>query len=610
MNAQQQLVDAAQALNAHDYSGALSLLLPFTVAEPNSSDGWQLIALAYKGLGQSGDAEQAFLKSIAILEQPHVLTNLGNLYRSIGRLNDAVGTYERALALQSDNVPCKINLARTLLDLKQLEIAEKHFSEVLQRVPEHINARIGLAQVLQLKGLQQEAVGLFQSALQSAPDNSAALNGLGISLKVLGYLDDATEVLLSAALASPEAPEIQSNLASALALSGREEEAVAAYERAIGLNPNNIEFHNWYNGYLGVIDHPDYLSSYRRVLHQTPGNAEFAATLARKLLLNDRGDEALGILASALVSPDDSATVLRELSYVRRELGHFDEALIAAREAASEVSKLGADRPDIQQELATALLASADDYDEAVELLSELVRAYPRDQGFLAMYSTALRYAGRFEEYHSLYDYERFVNTRYVTVPDGFNDRGGVSNKAAFLAYLRDKLESLHNTRRHPVDQSMVFGTQTLDDLLSRREPFIEQLRDALYEQLLTVVAALPDDSKHPFLSRKAQDIGFSDSWSVLLRQQGFHKNHFHSAGWLSSAFYLAVPDAVNAGQREGWIKFGEPGFNAREPLAPEHWVKPEEGALVVFPSYMWHGTVPLTTAKERMTVGYDVLPL
>ena len=156
----------------------------------------------------------------------------------------------------------------------------------------------------------------------------------------------------------------------------------------------------------------------------------------------------------------------------------------------------------------------------------------------------------------------------------------------------------------------MVFGTQTLDDLLSRREPFIEQLRDALYEQLLTVVAALPDDVKHPLLSRKAGDIGFSDSWSVLLREQGFHKNHFHSAGWLSSAFYLAVPDAVNAGQREGWIKFGEPGFNAREPLAAEHWVKPEEGALVVFPSYMWHGTVPLATAKERMTVGYDVLPL
>jgi superkiller protein 3 len=284
MNLQQQLVDAAQALNAHEFSAALSLLQPVTVAEPNSPDGWQLIALAYKGLGQSGDAEQAFLKSIEILEQPHVLTNLANLYRSTGRLKEAVEIYERALVLQSDNVPCQINLARTLLDLKQLDIAEKHFANVVQRVPEHINARIGLAQVLQLKGLQQEALGLFQSVLQSAPDNSAALNGLGISLKVLGYLDDATEVLLSAALASPEAPEIQSNLASALALSGREEEAVAAYERAIDLNPNNIEFHNWFNGYLGVIDHPDYLSSYRRVLKQTPRQCGVCCDTGQKII--------------------------------------------------------------------------------------------------------------------------------------------------------------------------------------------------------------------------------------------------------------------------------------------------------------------------------------
>jgi len=29
----------------------------------------------------------------------------------------------------------------------------------------------------------------------------------------------------------------------------------------------------------------------------------------------------------------------------------------------------------------------------------------------------------------------------------------------------------------------------------------------------------------------------------------------------------------------------------------------------VVFPSYLWHGTEPLLTAGERMTVGYDILP-
>ena len=115
---------------------------------------------------------------------------------------------------------------------------------------------------------------------------------------------------------------------------------------------------------------------------------------------------------------------------------------------------------------------------------------------------------------------------------------------------------------------------------------------------------------EHPVSNRYTGEITFSNSWSVLLRKMGFHKNHYHSHGWLSSAFYLMVPDVVNAGGKEGWIKFGEPGFRAREPLGPEHWLQPKEGALAIFPSYLWHGTEPLQSDVERMTVGFDVLPV
>jgi hypothetical protein len=154
----------------------------------------------------------------------------------------------------------------------------------------------------------------------------------------------------------------------------------------------------------------------------------------------------------------------------------------------------------------------------------------------------------------------------------------------------------------------MLHGTQTLDDLFSRREPAIQQLRTALSEQLTTLIAALPKQTDHPLYGRNTEGFSFSNSWSVRLWRDGFHKNHFHSQGWLSSAFYLTVPREVAQGG-EGWIKFGEPGFRAREPLEADYWVKPIEGALVVFPSYLWHGTEPLHTASERMTVGYDVLP-
>ena len=37
--------------------------------------------------------------------------------------------------------------------------------------------------------------------------------------------------------------------------------------------------------------------------------------------------------------------------------------------------------------------------------------------------------------------------------------------------------------------------------------------------------------------------VRFSGSWSVRLPGAGHHANHIHPAGWLSSAFYVALPD-------------------------------------------------------------------
>ena len=107
----------------------------------------------------------------------------------------------------------------------------------------------------------------------------------------------------------------------------------------------------------------------------------------------------------------------------------------------------------------------------------------------------------------------------------------------------------------------------------------------------------------------RTRHLGYLRHGTVLLRNKGIHKNHHHSHGWLSSTFYLAVPDVVSAGGKEGWIKFGEPGFRARKSLDPEYWMQLEQGALAIFPSYLWHGTEALQSDVERMTVGFDVLP-
>ena len=96
-------------------------------------------------------------------------------------------------------------------------------------------------------------------------------------------------------------------------------------------------------------------------------------------------------------------------------------------------------------------------------------------------------------------------------------------------------------------------------------------------------------------------------SWSVRLQPHGFHADHIHSRGWLSSACHIELPPAVAGRGREGWLRFGAPP--GRADLPPEYYVQPQAGTLVLFPSYMWHGTEPFGGEATRLTLAFDIVP-
>jgi hypothetical protein len=60
---------------------------------------------------------------------------------------------------------------------------------------------------------------------------------------------------------------------------------------------------------------------------------------------------------------------------------------------------------------------------------------------------------------------------------------------------------------------------------------------------------------------------------------------------------------------RQGWITFGQSNLRLGEHDEIAHAVQPEEGLLVLFPSYMFHGTVPFESDQPRTTIAFDVVP-
>lgn len=182
-----------------------------------------------------------------------------------------------------------------------------------------------------------------------------------------------------------------------------------------------------------------------------------------------------------------------------------------------------------------------------------------------------------------------------------------IADRLPPLDQLADTLRRLHQLSGQPLEQSLRGGSQTDGDIFMRIDPVLVQLREAIRATVAEHVAQFPDpDPSHPLLSERRDEIRFSGSWSVRLKAAGFHSNHVHPFGWISSALYVALPPDLGQGEA-GFLTLGDPRSSCFEVnVKPFRMVEPKPGRLVLFPSYMWHGTKPFGEG-ERLTVAFDV---
>jgi Flp pilus assembly protein TadD len=471
---------------------------------------------------------------------------------------------------------------------------------------------ISTAQFLLQNGRAAQARDLLVQAVASGKGDAPVHSLLGLVLHQLGDLPGCHRELRQAVKLAPNDGAAQFALASIALRLGDEEEAESAARRAIKLGLDDIHAYVLLGRIFnkqGRLEEAE--TAWRKAVRCDPSSPQAQRELAGLVwmrtgdiakaraeldaapqthdnvavtvkLLQDAGDEAGAYaLVCASADRDPSLNVLAARTGLKFDPQDSDRRLAAA---APGITPQARAKAEIEVDLALGRI------EQAARRAEALHTARPTDQHATALLAIAWRLTGD-ARYTSLYDYERLVKSYRIAPPHGWN---------SLEDYLRDlggALDAIHGPLTHPVGQSLRHGSQTMRGLQDYADPAIRALFAAIDAPICAHIAAIGEPG---------QDYAFGGAWSVRLNSGGFHINHIHPEGWLSSAFYVRVPDNMQG--QEGWLKFGEPGPPTSPPLAPDHLVKPEPGLLVLFPSYMWHGTVPFTSGDKRLSCAFDIV--
>jgi uncharacterized protein (TIGR02466 family) len=471
--------------------------------------------------------------------------------------------------------------------------------EVIRAQPQNGNAYDALGLVLGDLGDKQAALAAASKACALTPNSHTAQHNLGQAALALRDFAKAEDAYRAALKLRPNSDASWMGLGNMLRSQDRNEEALQAFERAAAANPSNPHAHRLLNELLWQTGKADqYLASYPAALAKRPTDAVLRLAYAEELLrIRQPAEAAKELAVAANIAPNDPyiADAVARAAAVQ---GDYERAAAhhhRATSAAPEISQFANNFVET--------LLKTERHAEALDISTKVLKNEPLDQRTLALHTTALQILGDARHKH-LADFASIAKVLRVDPPEGFADEG------SFNAALAEELRKFHATKNHPTDQTLRGGTQTFGSLFEKESPLIAKLRGRIEQAVARFIAEMPDDPSHPFFGRKRKSFGFSGSWSVCLHEGGFHTNHIHPMGWISSAYYVAVPEETEtAPENPGWFKLGETNLQLGRHDKIQRLVQPKVGHLVLFPSYFWHGTVPFQSNSERMTVAFDVVP-
>lgn len=545
-------------------------------------------------------------------KHPEANHNLGVLIDQLGNTKEAISYFKLALKSSPEINQFWISYYKSLIKTDKLDIAKIEINE----------KNLSLLK-LHNKGKTQQALFEIENLFEQCPPDPGTQHTKGVILHDLKKYEDAVNSFNEAINLNPNYASAHHNLGVSLQKLNRDEEAINSFNKTINLKSDFFEvYNNLGNSLLKLNRHKESVKNYIRAIELNSLNPLPYNNLAFVYGLLGKYKEAIKNSKKAIKLDSNFVQAHFNLGNMLYRTGEYDKAVKSYK----KVLELNPRLNDVYNNLAQCF-KKKENYEKAIINFDLANNNTSKAKSLECLYR--IKNYKEFNKRVHKYTKSDKTNIRIAAVnafvsnqlnqkdsypfcrnPLDFiytsNIKKHIPNLNIYIKELKKEVENVEQIWE-PYNKSTKSGFQTEGNIFKSGNK-CKDLENIIYKEIGSYYSQFKS-KKCDFINLWPQHFSL-EGWFVKLLKNGHQTSHIHPDGWLSGVVYLQVIKSKKL-SNEGALELGLHGYDL--PVLDSHYpkeiFKPEIGNIILFPSSLFHKTIPFKKDAKRKVIAFDLIP-
>ncbi|MDB4155972.1 tetratricopeptide repeat protein [Gammaproteobacteria bacterium] len=538
---------------------------------------------------QNGDfknaAEKAILFTNKFPDDPVALSILANSQYQLGWLDASITTMERIIILSPDDYKIHNNLGLAYQRIGEAEKAVKIINVALKINPAYGEAYYNLGVVLFDLENFNECIVNYEQSIALRPTHVGSYNNLGIAKKQAGRIYEAEECYRAAIEIDPNFADPYYNLGILKLEAGDMLAAEEYFRKAIELRPNYSE------AYLNL-----------GIVLAEQGNLLAAKNTFEEITIFDPTySQAYSLLGKTQFSLGNEEEAMRCL-WRALEIDPGD------LEACRELGSLNMSKKNYI--LAASLYSNSTTLANGVEFL-ECCFHIDTEGDFRTKLSDYIDNNPISATIGSLVNsfnlkYGQAVDNPFCGEPFKYSLNTNLNSFLDFEKQFREPVYKALNNKifTYRYQGLLTKGKQTAGNIFKHDSIRMSEIENIIRSEIEKYRRNFYRDGEGIFKKWPKQYA--LNGWLVRMEEGGSLSPHIHKHGWLTGSVYINVPSPKANNEGDLVISRTE---NSTLDLENSLVMEVSTGHMCLFPSSLYHHTLPFKGEEERIVLAFDVVP-